>query len=152
MIDKAQLRIEIGIPATPRPPRPRNMVVVDFNHWREEWVEYEEMEAAARLENARGSCDLVAPCRRNRRAPRSPAPGRGSRDMSDPNEQAKAILVSASVAGWAVLDQMSKRQIRVALEDLQARLRRCAEFGTSRKMVGEVGPAPAGGGRDDDGT
>jgi hypothetical protein len=119
----------LGIDPGRPPPAPRNLVAIDFNRWREDVVLWEYIEQLAREEQARGTCDLVAgPLKRRHAVPGSPPTakrysGGRPRDLTDPVEQAKAILASQRVATWGSLDEMSEDQIRVALADLEKRLR-----------------------------
>lgn len=114
----------LGIDPFRPPPAPRARIAVDYHRWHLEVVEAESVEQAARLELARGVCDLVVPTRRARKhgtAKIAPTP-RCKRDLTDPIERGKAILVSARAATWAALDQMTAEEIRAALEDLQRRI------------------------------
>lgn len=134
----------VGTAEAPRPPTVRHYTAIDYCRWREHLVCWESVEYAEQIERARGTCELVAPARKIRRNPETPSPGRRERDLSDPLEQAKALLAAASVAPWSVLDEMAEHEIRGALSDLEQRLRRCAEMGTSRKMVGDGLPRGPG--------
>ncbi|MEN6368088.1 MAG: hypothetical protein ABFD77_00110 [Thermotogota bacterium] len=115
----------LGVDPLRPPPAERKRIAVDYHRWHLDMVEAESLEQAARLEAARGVCDLVVPTRRARKAgdgDRQTVPRR-QRDMSDPLERGKALLVSARAATWAALDQMTEQEIRAALEDLQRRIR-----------------------------
>lgn len=115
----------LGVDPLRPPPAERKRIAVDYHRWHLDMVEAESLEQAARLEAARGVCALVVPTRRARRAgdgDRQTVPRR-QRDMSDPLERGKALLVSARAATWAALDQMTEEEIRAALEDLQRRIR-----------------------------
>ena len=130
----APVPVFLGIDPGRPPPAPRNQRAVDFNRWREDMVPWEYMEELDRVERARGTCDLVAgPLKRRRAVPGSPPTARRysggrPRDLSDPVEQAKTILASQRVATWGSLDAMSESQIRVALADLEKRLRTRSEI------------------------
>ncbi|MBN1774525.1 MAG: hypothetical protein JXB32_24910 [Deltaproteobacteria bacterium] len=124
----------LGVNPYRPPPKPRTRVAVDFNAWHTHLVIYEGIEEYERLEAARGTCDLVVPAAPRRRRDAIP---RSRRDLSDPLEQAKSILVSARAATWAILDAMSADEIRAALEDLQRRIRTAAELQRRQKLAEE---------------
>ena len=115
----------LGVDPLRPPPEPRRRIAIDYHRWHLDMVEAESLEQAAKLEEARGVCALVVPTSRARRAGVGDRPTvpRRQRDMSDPLEQGKALLVSARAATWAALDQMTEGEIRAALEDLQRRIR-----------------------------
>ena len=94
----------LGVNPLRPPPAEKRRIAVDYHRWHLDMVEAESLEQAAKLEEARGVCALVVPTRhRARRAGAGDRPTvpRRQRDMSDPLERGKALLVSARAATWA---------------------------------------------------
>ena len=127
----------LGIDESRPAPQPPRRVAIDYDRWHMHVVLYQSTEEAERIEAARGTCALVVPAvTRRRRGGRDTLP-RSRRDMSDPIEQAKQLLVSARAATWAILDEMTDDEIRRALDDLRNRIRTAEELARRQKQADE---------------
>lgn len=136
-VERQEKRHLIGIDESRPAPQPPRRVAIDYDRWHMHVVLYQSTEEALKIEAARGTCDLVVPAvNRRRRGARDTIP-RSRRDMSDPIEQAKQLLVSASAATWAILDAMTDDEIRRALEDLRNRIRTAEELAGRQKQADE---------------